>query len=160
GAELGPLFATYWLRASATVPPQWAGERVDLFADTRSEATLWVAGRAVQGLNSAGSQPRPHATLIDAARGGERVAFALEIACNGAFGLGGVGEGALSPYRTRSPFVLDACELARFDPDAWRLYFDLATLRELELEDGVDPAFAGELIAGLDDFCNTWDAGD
>ena len=25
GAELGPLFATYWLRVAATVPAQWAG---------------------------------------------------------------------------------------------------------------------------------------
>jgi len=160
GAELGPLFATYWLRVAATVPPHWAGARVDLVADTRSEATLWVGGRAVQGLNSAASQPRPDATLIETARGGETVAFALEIACNDPFGFGVVGEGARSGYRTRSPFVLDACELARFDPGAWRLCFDLATLRALEAEDGVDPAFAGELLAGLDDFCNAWDAGD
>jgi len=70
GAELGPLFATYWLRVSATVPPHWAGARVDLVADTRSEATLWAGGRAVQGLNSGASQPRPDATLIETARGG------------------------------------------------------------------------------------------
>jgi alpha-mannosidase len=160
GQELGPLFATYWLRSSATVPEAWAGARVDLFADTRSEATLWVGGRAVQGLNSAGSQPRPFATLVERAQGGESLAFALEIACNGPFGFGVDGEGALSPYRTRSPFVLDACELARFDADAWRLLFDFGTLRALEIEDGVDPALSGELLAALDDFCNVWAADD
>ncbi len=37
---------------------------------------------------------------------------------------------------------------------------DLAVLRALEREAGVDPAFAGELLAGLDAFCNAWDAED
>jgi alpha-mannosidase len=160
GAELGPLFATYWLRVAATVPEQWAGARVDVIADTRSEATLWIGARAVQGLNSSGSQPRPDATVVEIARGGEAVELALEIACNDPFGFGVVGEGAAGPYRTHTKFVLDACELARFDPDAWRLSYDFAVLRELELEDGVDPALAGELVAGLNDFCNAWVAED
>jgi alpha-mannosidase len=160
GTELGPLFATYWLRVAATVPAAWGGARVDLLLDTRSEATLWIDGRAVQGLNSGASQARPDATLLAAARGGEELSFALEIACNDPFGYGERGQGLHGPYRTRSPFVLDACELARFDPDAWRLCFDLGVLRALELEDGVDAAFAGELIAGLNDFANTWVAED
>jgi alpha-mannosidase len=86
GEQLGPLFATYWLRAAVTVPEAWAGARVDLLLDTRSEGTLWLDGRAVQGINSSGTQPRPDATLIDRARGGERVAFEVEIACNDPFG--------------------------------------------------------------------------
>src|SRR4051794_163172 len=136
GAELGPLFATHWLRVRATVPGHWAGARVDLVLDTRSEATLWLGGRAVQGLNSSGTQPRPDATLLAAAQGGERLAFEVEIACNDPFGAGVSGTGPPGPERTRSPFVLDGCELARFDPDAWRLRFDVAVLRELEAEDG------------------------
>jgi alpha-mannosidase len=160
GAELGPLFATWWLQVEATVPDAWAGARVDLIVDTRSEATLWVDGRAAQGLNSGWSQPRPDGTLVRAAAGGERLRFALEIACNDPFGHGVVGEGATGPYRTHSRFVIDACELARFDPEAWRLAFDLGVLRALELEDGVDPAFAGELLAGLNDFANAWDGDD
>jgi alpha-mannosidase len=160
GAELGPLFATWWLRVAATVPAAWAGARVDLVLDTRSEATLWHDGRAVQGLSSGAGQVRSDATLVPAARGGEALAFELEIACNDMFGFGVQGEGAHGPYRTRSPFVLDACELARFDPDAWRLLYDVGVLRALELEADLDPAYAGELLAGLDDFANVWDAGD
>ena len=160
GAELGPLFATHWLRVRATVPAAWAGARVDLLLDTRSEATLWLGGRAVQGLNSSGAQPRPDATLIDRASGGERLAFEVEIACNDPFGASVAGTGPAAPYRTRSPFVLDRCELARFDSEAWRLLFDFGVLRALEAEDGVDPALAGELLAGLEEFANAWDADD
>jgi alpha-mannosidase len=160
GAELGPLFATHWLRVRASVPAHWAGARVDLLLDTRSEATLWLGGRAVQGLNSSGVQPRPEATLLASAEGGEELTFEVEIACNDPFGAGVPGTGPAPPFRTHSPFMLDRCELARFDPDAWRLLFDFAVLRALEAEDGLDPAFAGELLAGLGDFENEWDAED
>jgi alpha-mannosidase len=160
GEQLGPLFATHWLRVAATVPEAWAGDRVDLLLDTRSEATLWLGGEAVAGLNSSGSQPRPFATLVAAAAGGERLRCEVEIACNDPFGYGVEGEGAAGPYRTVSPFVLDACELARFDADAWRLLFDFAILRELERAAGVDPALAGDLLAGLDAFCDAWSEGD
>jgi alpha-mannosidase len=159
GEQLGPLFATYWLRAEALVPEAWAGARVDLVLDTRSEATLWFDGGAVQGLNSSGTQPRPDATLVERARGGERLAFEVEIACNGPFGRDVEGQGERGPFRSVSPFVLDACELARFDPAAWRRLWDFAVLRALELEPALDPAFAGELLAGLDDFCNAVETG-
>jgi alpha-mannosidase len=160
GEELGPLFATYWLRVAATVPESWAGARVDLLLDTRSEATLWLEGRAVQGLNSGPRQQRPEATLLREAIGGEHLSFEIEIACNDVFGFGETGTGARGPYRTRSPFVLDACEIARFDPLAWRLLHDFAFLCALELEEGVDESFAGELLAQLNAFCNAWEAGD
>jgi alpha-mannosidase len=159
GEQLGPLFATYWLRVDATVPDTWADARVDLVLDTRSEATLWLDGRAVQGLNSSGTQPRPDATLVASARGGERLTFEVEIACNGPFGRDVEGQGERGPFRTVSPFVLDACELARFDPDAWRRLWDFAVLRALELEHDLDPAFAGQLIAGLDDFATAHETG-
>ncbi|MEA2293646.1 MAG: alpha-mannosidase, partial [Solirubrobacteraceae bacterium] len=94
GAALGPLFATYWLRGTAVVPPGWAGARVDLWVDTGSEATLWLDGRPVAGLNSGPRQVRPYAVLVAHADGGERVPFALEIACNDAFGYGESGQGA------------------------------------------------------------------
>jgi alpha-mannosidase len=160
GAELGPLFATHWLRVTATVPEPWTGARVDLLLDTRSEATLWLDGRAVQGLNSSGTQPRPEATIVASAAGGERIAFELEIACNDPFGAGVHGAGPVAPYRSRPPFVLDRCELARFDPAAHRLLLDFAVLRALEAEEGVDPAFAGELLAGLDDVATAWQPDD
>jgi alpha-mannosidase len=151
GMDLGPLFATHWLRVAATVPESWAGSRVDLVVRTGGEATLWLGRRLIQGLNSGGRQPRPDATLIARATGGERVECELELASNDPFGYGETGAGALAR------FELEACELARFDGDAWRVFHDFEVLRELELEPDVDPAWAGELLAGLNDFCNTGD---
>ena len=151
GTDLGPLFATHWLRVASTVPESWAGSRVDLIVRTGGEATLWIGRRLIQGLNSGGRQPRPDATLVERAAGGERVECELELASNDPFGYGETGEGALAR------FELEACELARFDADAWRRFHDFEVLRELELEPDLEPAWAGELLAGLNDFCNTGD---
>ncbi len=71
--------------------------------------------------------------MLDAARGGERVALEIELACNGLFG------------RLGAPPELERCELAVFDEDAWRRYFDFEVLRELEASGASDPGFGGHL---------------
>ena len=89
GMPLGPLWATWWLRLEATVPPEWAGAPVDLLLETNSEATLWLDGEPVQGLVSGPQFRRPDARLRERARAGERIEAAVEIACNGLVRLGG-----------------------------------------------------------------------
>jgi alpha-mannosidase len=143
GEPLGPLFATHWLRARGEVPESWAGARVDVLLDTGGEATLWLGGRPVQGLNSGPRMVRPYAPVLDAATGGEAVELELELAANDLFGYGETGQG------TRMEFALRRCELARFDAAAWAAWHDLELLRELELQPGLDPDWAGELLAGL-----------
>jgi alpha-mannosidase len=143
GEPLGPLFATHWLRAHGTVPEDWAGSRVDVLLDTGGEATLWLAGRPVQGLNSGPRMVRPSAALLHAARGGEPVELELGLAANDLYGYGETGQGL------RMEFALRRCELARFDAGAWAAWHDLELLRELELQPGLDPDWAGELLAGL-----------
>jgi alpha-mannosidase len=122
---------------------------------THSESALWIDGRIVQGLNTGGAGERPDAVLVERAVPGQ-VEFQLELACNGMFGK------QKGMYRSLPVPVLDVCELALFDPDAWRLFFDFETLRELELHggDGLDASFSGELRAELNRFCNTWDERD
>lgn len=137
GERFGPLFATYWLRGSATVPPEWRG-RVDLLWDSASEATLWLGGVPAQGLN----KHHQDAVLVEDATGGEEVAFEVELACNGLFG------------KQQAPFELHRCELGLFDPAAWRLFLDFETLRALAVEPGLDESWAGELLSGLNRFCN------
>ena len=54
--------------------------------------------------------------------------------------------------------MLDRCQIARFDPRAWRLHHDFDVLRRLEAEhaDGLDPTWAGELLYELNRVCNVW----
>jgi alpha-mannosidase len=141
GERFGPLWATYWFRASATVPEAWRGSRVDLLWDSDSEATLWLDGRPAQGLN------RHHhdAPLVDQAKGGEALSFEIELACNGLFG------------QQDRPAELHRCELARFDPEAWQLFHDFETLRLLAIDPGLDESWAGELLTELNRFCNEHD---
>jgi alpha-mannosidase len=145
GERFGPLWATFWFRLTATVPEDWRGRRVDLLWVTRSESTLWIEGRSVQGLNSGGGGERPEAKLLDAAAGGERLELQLELACNGMF-----GEQSVPPE-------LERAEIAVFAPEAWRLYHDFEVLRALEASGTLPPGWEGELRAGLNRFSNDGD---
>src|SRR4051794_23162736 len=156
GEQFGPLFATYWFRVRATVPAEWAGDRVDLIWVSHSEATLWVDGRSVQGLNTGSPGWRPDALLLAPAAGGEELDLRIELACNGKFGQ------MARPYSSLEPVVLDRCEIARFDREAWDLFHDFDVLRRLEAESqaGLDPSWAGELLAELNRVCNVWEEDD
>ena len=152
GDRFGPLWATYWFKVGATVPAEWGGQRVDLLWVSHSEATLWVNGRPLQGLNTSPDGARPDAMLLARAQGGERLDLRVELACNGLFGE------LPRPYASLEPVVLDRCQIARFDERAWRLHHDFDVLRRLEAdrEHGLDPAWAGELLAELNRVCNVW----
>jgi alpha-mannosidase len=156
GEQLGPRWSTFWLDVSATVPAEWDGQRVDLQFSSHSEATLWIDGRSIQGLNAGSPGDRVDAVLARSPRGGERLSWMVEIACNGKFG------SLDQHFATVEPVVLDRCEIARFDERAWLLFHDLNILRQLEDEHerGLDPALAGLLLSELNRFCNIFDAGD
>jgi len=157
GAQFGPNWATFWFKAQARVPREWAGKRVDLLWDSHSEATLWLAGRTAQGLNHEPHGPdsgaRPDAVLLRKAKGGETIHFEIEMACNRMFGASNGG-----PFKSLSPFVLDQCDLAAFDPEAWELYYDYLVLQQLEADSdrGLDKTWSGKLLAELDRFANTY----
>ncbi len=169
GEALGPLWSTYWARVTVRIPAEWRGARVDLYWDSRSEAMLWLEGRAAQGLNIG----RNTARLTPAAQGGETVTLYMEIACNRAFGAAEGGHPAKEPY------VLDACELRRFDPDAWSLFHDFDVLRQLEADreppqtprstggvapkivrPALDTTWAGKLLHELNEAVNVIDPED
>jgi alpha-mannosidase len=156
---LGPPWSTWWFRVQASVPVAWDGRPVDLLWDSGSEATLWIDGRVVQGMNpppvNAPLGARPDAPLRTMARGGETITFQVEMACNQVFGEQDLLRG---PQR----FALVQCDLAVVDTEAWDLYHDFLVLQGLEAEHahGLDPAWAGELLAGLNLFANRWDPDD
>ncbi|HET6848163.1 MAG TPA: glycoside hydrolase family 38 C-terminal domain-containing protein [Gaiellales bacterium] len=152
GERFGPLWATYWFHIRATVPEEWRGERVDLLWVSHSEATLWMDGRPLQGLNTSPDGARPDAMVLAHAAGGEHLDLHVELACNGLFGE------LPRPYASLEPVVLDRCQIARFDERAWRLHHDFDVLRRLEADaaQGLDPTWAGELLSELNRVCNVW----
>ena len=159
GDRFGPAWSTHWFRASFHVPEGWKGRRVDLLWDSQSEATLWVDGNSLQGLNMTQGD-RPDAILLDRAQGGEKLNVQIEMACNGKFGAS-ANEGKGLNF-SEGAYQLRRCEIARFDPRAWELYFDLITLHDLYQEllrdgDVSERSWAGLLLSELNRFCNTID---
>jgi alpha-mannosidase len=166
GEQFGPLWATYWFRGEVRVPESWRGSRVDLLWDSNSEATHWLDGRIAQGLNHepmslhgrVAPDGRPDAVLLPTARGGEVVPFEVEMACNRMF-----GEGYLqTPEHLVRSFALERCDIAQFDGEAWKLYFDFWILQQLAAEDSkdLDKTWAGLLLRELNRFANLFDPAD
>ncbi|MBI1337316.1 MAG: hypothetical protein GC164_10185 [Phycisphaera sp.] len=158
GEIFGPPWSTFWFRVEASVPVEWAGQRIDLLWDSQSEATLWIDGRTIQGLNMT-SGDRPDAVLLRGAKGGETLQFQIEMACNRKFGASTAG-GVYNPLT--SPYQLKQCEIAVFDEQAWKLYFDATVLaqleRELDRESGAtEKNWQGYLLNQLNRFANTLD---
>jgi alpha-mannosidase len=159
GDQFGPLFTTFWFKGNGAVPAAWAGKRVDLLWSSHSEATLWVDDKTRQGLNESPGWSMPghtEATLLGKAKGGDPVAFMVEMACNRLFGKSSSGFDHVSSH------VLDRCDIALFDPEAFELYFDYLVLFELEKEHekDLDKAWGGLLLAELNRFANVADPDD
>lgn len=163
GDQFGPLWSTFWFRGNVEVPADWKGSRVDLLWDSQSEATLWVGGKSVQGLNMTHGD-RPDAILLDIAKGGEKLSVQIEMACNTKFGFSNMA-GAPRVEPLLSPYYLKRCEIGRFDPMVWDIYYDALTLIGLYDElakdnDIAEKNWAGQLLAELNRFCNAIDLDD
>ena len=147
GERFGPLWATYWFRVRATVPEEWRGGRVDLLFVSRSEAALWR-----DGAHRAGPQHgrRRRAARRRCSRGAAEpgpLELQIELACNGMFGA------------QDAPAELKRCDIALFDPEAWRRYFDFETLRALEAETR-DEAWSGLLARAAEPLLQRGRSGD
>ncbi|WP_062206526.1 glycoside hydrolase family 38 C-terminal domain-containing protein [Streptomyces sp. NBRC 109706] len=158
GHRWGPAWSTCWFRVSGTVPPAWAGRRVEAVLDLGFDATK--AGFAAEGLayRADGSpvkalNPRNAClTVAEKAVGGEEFVFYVEAAANPLILDDGPGGVPFLPTRSgdRAPWLGDGtgdggeagepiyrlarAELAVFDPDVWELTRDLDVLGGLLAE--------------------------
>ena len=138
GEALGPLFATYWLRGTAVVPEGWAGSRADLLLDTGGEATLWLGGEPVQGLNSG---PRHGPAGGGARRRAPRAASGSRSSSSSPATTCSASARRARGRRRRSRCA--RCELARFDAGAWQEWNDLEVLRRAGARAGRRPRLGG-----------------
>ncbi len=116
GEVYEPLWATFWFRVEATIPPAWKGREVHLFFSNQAESLVFTEdGTPIQGLTSADWAPkdiRSNLRVTERAKGGERVVYYIESACNP---LGGAG---LHPDKRLNKFTLAKAQLLCLNREA------------------------------------------
>lgn len=179
----GPAWSTHWFKIQFDVPAEWAGRDVRLDWFSHCEATLWRSTegdetlRPIQGLNPL----QPEGLILEKCTGGEHVMCFLEVACNDLLGNGSV-PGHDQPLtdvngvvaRPRTPFFIERCRLFAVDAVLESITYDLNVLYQLEADrtppehsaniggtkplvrPALDPTWAGRLLLGLNEFCNTF----
>ena len=152
GEKFGPLWSTHWFRVSLEVAADWQGQEVHLLWDSASEGCVWQNGTPLQGLTGSfnGWQADPIRTefcLTSRARGGEKLEYFIEVACNGLFGLNNEAHNA----RTGE---LRQAELAVFDRQAWDLYWDLKVIADMALHLPANTPRSGQALYAANEMVN------
>lgn len=132
----GPVWSTTWFRLTGSLPPRFAGKRVHLRFDPGTEATVWVGGDPVRGLDENRDSVDLGLLNVD-----NSVEVLIEAACNHPFG------DQVFPWDSRergekwksaTPGLVTRAELAVFDETVWslhrRMLFATQLLGELEPE--------------------------
>jgi alpha-mannosidase len=143
GSRWGRPWSTSWFRATGTVPPEWAGRRVEAVFDlgfvsdwpgNQAEALAYdLAGRPLKGI----APLNQYVPIANPSHGGEPVGLLLEAAANPDILANGFVPSPLGDLSTAGDeplYRLARADLAVLDEDVWHLGFDLDVLRDLMLE--------------------------
>jgi alpha-mannosidase len=159
GAQWGRPWSTTWLRATATVPAEWARRRVEAVFDlgfvgdwpgNQAEALVYdLDGRPIKGI-----APRnQYVPVANPAQGGERVGLLLEMAANPDILAGGFVPTPLGDKTTAGDdllYRLARADLAVLDEQVWHLLLDMEVLRELMTELSVDTPRRHQILRALE----------
>ncbi|MGH3382833.1 MAG: alpha-mannosidase [Actinoallomurus sp.] len=143
GTLWGRPWSTSWLRATATVPAEWAGRRVEALIDPgfagggpgfQAEALAYdLDGRPLKGI-----EPLNHYVPVAArAAGGEEVGLLVEMAANPDILANGFVPTHLGDTITAGDeplYRFGAADVAVLDEDVWHLRLDAEVLTELMRE--------------------------
>ena len=137
GFRWGPVWSTAWFHLVGQYPSDWAGSTVAAVIDTGSEALVWSDAGPLQGLDG----NRQDLLLAAPAVGAGTVDLFVEAAAN---------PGWRQEYSTEpAPFTFAGAWVARFNPRAWELYFDLQVLYELATHLPEDSGQRAQLITAM-----------
>ncbi|MEV7339243.1 glycoside hydrolase family 38 C-terminal domain-containing protein [Streptomyces sp. NPDC093544] len=141
GSTWGGPWATTWLRASAEIPAQWSGRRVEAVFDLGFDLTKGPGGQAeglvhdAQGSPMQGLHPYSRTALLaDSAIGGDRVDLLIELAANPPIVASAalhIHHGSLETAGTADIYRLEQAEIAVREDDVWHLIHDIEVLDEL-----------------------------
>ncbi|MFJ2830150.1 alpha-mannosidase [Streptomyces sp. NPDC087263] len=141
GSTWGGPWATTWMRASAEIPEEWSGRRVEAVFDLGFDLTKGPGGQAeglvhdAQGSPMQGLHPYSRSVLLaDSATGGDRVDLLMELAANppivASAGLH-IHHGSPETAGTAHIYRLEQAEIAVREDDVWHLIHDIEVLAEL-----------------------------
>ncbi|MDX6361997.1 MAG: alpha-mannosidase, partial [Streptomyces sp.] len=141
GTTWGGPWATTWMRASAEIPAEWSGRRVEAVFDLGFDLTKGPGGQAeglvhdAQGSPMQGLHPYSRSVLLaGSATGGDRVDLLIELAANppivASAGLH-IHHGSLETAGTAHLYRLEQAEIAVREDDVWHLIHDIEVLDEL-----------------------------
>lgn len=137
----GPVWSTAWFRLRGRVPERFAGKAVRLRFDAGTEATVWVGGDPVRGLDEHRDAVDLRLLGVDASDVNRSVEVLVEAACNHPFGdqvFTWDSRERGERWRSATPGLVTRAELAVFDETVWRLHqrmlFATQLLAELEPE--------------------------
>lgn len=175
GELWGRPWSTTWFRLRGTVPPAWAGRRVEIHADLgfdrtsvgfQAEGLAYTSdGRALKGLN-------PHSDWIpvaESAHGGEEIDLRIEAAANlsvigtpggndtGGFDFRPSNEGDPATASRTPLYRTAAFDLVVVDEEVWELVQDLDVLSELCAELGDRDARRAEILRAVEQCLDTLD---
>ncbi|CEL56677.1 hypothetical protein RSOLAG1IB_08003 [Rhizoctonia solani AG-1 IB] len=119
GQEFGPSF-------TVKIPAEWEKyERVQFEFDPGCEAMIFTtSGVPLQGITGGFEGDRRVEFILDKTK--REYSFVIESSCNGMFGISGIAPPDQNRY-----FTLASADLVVPNQDAWHLFWDFTTLREI-----------------------------
>ena len=160
GYQFGPIWSTHWVQAEIEIPTEWKDQEVHLIWDSTSEACIWdVDGQPLQGLTGSGNSwvsgsIRPEFRLTQKAKGGEKLTYFIEVACNGLFG------NSFTNTDINLTGYLRKAEIAIFDPDAWDLFWDFQVIADMAENLPEDSPRGGQALFAANAIINAIDIDD
>jgi alpha-mannosidase len=143
GTPWGRPWSTLWLRATGTVPDDWADRHIEAVFDLGFVGD-WPGGQAEALVYDAHGQPikgiapqNQYVPVARAALGGEHVCLLLEAAANPDILADGMRPTPLGDKSTAGEvplYTLKRADLAVLDVEVWQLTLDLRVLTELMAE--------------------------
>ncbi|KDQ27960.1 glycoside hydrolase family 38 protein [Pleurotus ostreatus PC15] len=133
GMAFGPSWTNHWWKVRVTIPGYWQQyERVQFEFDPGCEAMIYtVDGLPLQGITGGYGGDRRVEYIIppEAVQKGFHE-FVIESSCNGMFGVPWNGDTIQPPDMNRY-FTLASADLVVPNQQAWALFWDFVTLREI-----------------------------
>jgi len=163
GDRWGGPWDSAWFHLTGTVPTAWAGGKVTLWLEFNGEALIFdQAGVPIFSLTDgavfAMHYAKPYFQLPGFAKGGEKIDYWVETACNGLFGMDMESDPALNcpkPYGDKEGKIIKL-RLGLFNLDLWHLRLDMDVLLGLFESLPADDYRGGRIVDALNEAINIY----